>query len=61
MFLGVGGAKVISLRLERKFELQAWEAGEITVVGAESGAVLDGEGGEVGVHDEGATSAIARE
>lgn len=46
--------------MKRELEFEAGEAGEIAVVGAESRAVLDGEGGEVGVHDEGAASAAAR-
>src|SRR5690606_33028573 len=32
--------------------LESWEAGEVRVGRAELGAVLDGEGGEVGVRDQ---------
>ncbi len=32
--------------------MEGWEAGEVSVGGAEGEAVLDGEGGQVGVRDE---------
>jgi hypothetical protein len=38
--------------LERKLDFEAGESEEVAVVGAECGAVLDGERCQVGVHDQ---------
>jgi hypothetical protein len=43
--------------LERKLDFEAGKPQEVAVIGAQRGAVLDGEGGKVSVHDQGATRA----
>ena len=49
------------LLLERKLDFEAGKAQEVAVVGAERGAVFDGKGGEVSVHDQRASGLRFRE
>jgi len=47
--------------LQGKLDFEAGEPQEVAVVGAKRGAVLDGQGGEMSVHDKGTTRAALRE
>lgn len=46
--------------MEGKLDFEAGETEEVAIVGAQRGAMFDGEGGQVGVHDEGTPRARAR-
>jgi hypothetical protein len=45
------------LLLQRELDFEAGEPQEVAIVGAKRSAVLDGKGGKVRVHNEGATGA----